>query len=248
MKYPQPTLFNWHFPLVEERINEFRSEPDIQRLYDADGYSFLSRDAYKIDVQQDIFLQHTSEGKSHYYTVETLPWESILTFKSDGGWPAYYESKNLDELSDFTRHMHKCPGDILAGFQKETGCPYLILLRQRDGSLKMLGGRTRASLCLIYRMNPRALILNEALVAGDMITRIKSAYLSLVEDKMFFHFSKDTYSFIWNEAELIARGESTRDESIKRLATYCDSGDSIFLKSKLDIIQQKLIKYSGGEA
>lgn len=233
-------VFKWVFPTETELVNEFKTEFDIQSLYDADGHSFFTNSAYDMDIQMKIFLSHMDKAGTEFYDIETVEWQTFTRLQENTkGWPTYYQCESIDHLTEVTKYMCKNPASLMSGLLGE-GVPYIVMLRQWDGNLKMLGGRTRASLCVLYKMNAKCMILDQEKISGDILRRMKTSF---IHDR--HSLTPSQREKLWNVAVRVASLEITFDEGVTQLDRVSQGcRDDLFLKTDLRMLVRKMEKYS----
>jgi len=213
-------MSKWFEPDTNALANEFKTEPSIQALYDADGYSFITGNSLGIDAQMHIFLRHTAPY-SGYFKIETVSWKALRELE-------HYTCSDLNELSKITYHMGKQPAELLKSLET-SGVPFILLLRKRDGSLRMLGGRTRASICILYNFDAQAMVLDEAVISKDVFRHIKEGF-----------FERDHHGdarYIWDQALKILGEEQTFEDM------PADNFDDFNRKVSVRILLRAMKKY-----
>jgi hypothetical protein len=159
----------FRMPTTEELIEEWKTEWDLQDLFNGGSYSLLSGSVYNNDPQRDIFLSIFDifdEGSNDIFV-------KVETFKpQDKGLDGWYGT--MEEIVATTKHMCKDPESLRKAFlDSEAELPYILVVRTLEGKYKTLGGRTRCGVANLLDMPVTALVFDQKGVGRLLLAIIK---------------------------------------------------------------------------
>lgn len=180
----------------EELIEEWRTEYDIQDLFDGGGHSLLSKGVYDHEFQKEIFLEVMSNTLYQgVWKVETFHPQAV-------GLDGWY-GETIEDICATTNHMFKDPKSIRDAYVNNTSeLPYVLVQKTITGAYKTLGGRTRCGVAHLLGLPVTAIVI-DAKKVGTIILEAVRLKLMIGKDSDMEYYSElgiDTYDLFYAAA------------------------------------------------